>query len=251
MFNKPMFVVKKICCVFLITNIFLSCAVEAKLIFRAHYLSKTEHAIIDINYPKAEGSDVVAHRINEVIEGYIARQIDMSTDSVSNLSLDQAIKQFDDEYRSFKITFPESAQKWEALIDSEVTYESSDLVSIAVNTYLDTGGAHGNSYIEFLNFDPLTGNLLKLTDLINNIEDFTTLVESYYIKETEVDATEEHLENAFFGKGFQLPESIGYSDDGIIILYNTYEIASYAQGILEFTIPYEDVTHLLKLNSIL
>ena len=56
------------------------------------------------------------------------------------------------------------------------------------------------------------------------------------------------MEDEFFGKDFQLPETIGYSDEGIIILYNPYEIASYAQGIVEFTIPFEDVSSFLNVN---
>ena len=47
---------------------------------------------------------------------------------------------------------------------------------------------------------------------------------------------------------FELPESLGYSDEGLIILYNPYEIASYAQGIIEFSIPYEDVNSFLNVN---
>lgn len=55
------------------------------------------------------------------------------------------------------------------------------------------------------------------------------------------------MEDYFFGKDFQLPESIGFSDEGVIILYNPYEIASYSQGIIEFTIPYEEIESNLNL----
>ncbi|OUR93941.1 hypothetical protein A9Q87_04330 [Flavobacteriales bacterium 34_180_T64] len=235
-------------CVLLLTIGFLSCAVEAKLIFKEFYLSKTENAIIEINYPKAEGSDPVAQTINTTIESHIAKQIDMSEDTLVNPSLEIVVKQFDDEFIAFKKDFPATAQKWEALIDSEVTYESNDLISIAINSYLDTGGAHGNSYIEFLNFDPTTGHVLKTSDLIRELEGFTALVETYFLKEEATKSEEEQIEDVFFGKGFQLPESIGFSDDGVIILYNTYEIASYAQGITEFTIPYEDANPYLKIR---
>ena len=54
-------------------------------------------------------------------------------------------------------------------------------------------------------------------------------------------------EDYFFGKDFQLPESIGFSDEGVIILYNPYEIASYSQGIIEFTIPYNEIDANLNL----
>jgi hypothetical protein len=49
----------------------------------------------------------------------------------------------------------------------------------------------------------------------------------------------------FFGKDFVLPENIGYNEEGLLLLYNTYEIASYAMGITEFTIPYSEINNLL------
>lgn len=245
MFNK-LIIMQKNGVIFLIFIILISCAVEAKLIFKEYSLSKTEHAIIDINYPRAEGLEPTANVINTTIETYIAEQINMSEDSLTSLSIDAVVKQFDHEYIVFKEEFPESVQKWEALIDSEVTYESIELICVAVNSYLDTGGAHGNSYIEFLNFNPENGSTLELTDLINNIKEFTSLVEQFYLDETEEVTNSEGFGDSFFGKGFQLPESIGFSDEGIIILYNTYELASYSQGITEFTIPYEEASSFLK-----
>ena len=68
----------------------------------------------------------------------------------------------------------------------------------------------------------------------------------FYLDETEDVANSEDFGDSFFGKRFQLPESIGFSDEGVIVLYNTYELASYSQGITEFTIPYEEANSFLK-----
>ena len=45
-----------------------------------------------------------------------------------------------------------------------------------------------------------------------------------------------------------LPENIGFSDEGVILLYNVYEIAPYSEGITEFTIPFEEVLKYIKIN---
>ena len=37
-------------------------------------------------------------------------------------------------------------------------------------------------------------------------------------------------------------------EKGISVTYNTYEIASYAQGYTEFIIPYENTISLLEFN---
>ena len=51
----------------------------------------------------------------------------------------------------------------------------------------------------------------------------------------------------FWGEPFHLPENIGLNDEGVIFFYNVYEIASYADGITEFTIPFSDIESLLKI----
>ena len=51
----------------------------------------------------------------------------------------------------------------------------------------------------------------------------------------------------FFGEEFHLPANIGYNDEGVLLFYNVYEIASYAVGITEFTIPFEEVEDYLSI----
>ncbi len=137
---------------------------------------------------------------------------------------------------------------WEALIDGEVTYQSPEITCIAVNSYLNTGGAHGNMNISFLNFNSQTGEILQIEDYIKNRKDFLKLVESHFDLEIEKKLDEDNFNDYFFGDDFQLPENIGFSDEGIILLYNVYEIAPYSKGITEFTIPFEEVLQYIKIN---
>ena len=58
----------------------------------------------------------------------------------------------------------------------------------------------------------------------------------------------EVIEDYFFGEPFHLPDNIGYSEEGLILLYNVYEIASYAQGYTEFRIPFSELNTYLKVN---
>ncbi len=85
------------------------------------------------------------------------------------------------------------------------------------------------------------------TELIRNIEGLSKAIE-HKLKEKIKSNSDEPMEDFFFGKDFQLPETIGYGDEGLIILYNPYEIASYSQGIIEFSIPYDDVSSFLNIN---
>ena len=112
-----------------------------------------DNAIIELNIPKAEGSSIPAQAINKVIENHIANMLVFLEEPSDTLKLDYAIKTFDSEYKSFKDGFGESAMVWDASFDGEVTYQSSELISIAINSYVNSGGAHGNLNVTFFNFD--------------------------------------------------------------------------------------------------
>jgi hypothetical protein len=47
---------------------------------------------------------------------------------------------------------------------------------------------------------------------------------------------------------FYLPENIGFTEKGIKLLYNQYEVASYADGPIELTLPYKDIRKFLSGN---
>ena len=234
-----------ILCLFLV---FYSCDEDVHIAFEDTLIETEDNAKISIDIPKAVGTAEVANKINHVIETHVANQTNMANEPTRDISLKDAIEKFNTEYVNFKSDFPESSQQWEALIDGEVLYQTSEIISIAINSYLDTGGAHGNTVVRFLNFDAQTGSQLTIEDLITDLKSFKEVVEKVFKIETNTKAQEETMEDFFFGDEFQLPESIGYSDEGVIVLYNTYEMAAYAQGITEFTIPFGEVERYLKIR---
>lgn len=247
MFNLIPIVLNKSYVLILVLLVFISCKKEESISFIEYSVETSNDAIVALNYPKAEGSEAIATRINQTLEAHISKQINLSEDTTIENTVDEAIQQFNTDYKSFISDFPDAAQQWEALIDGEVTYRSPEVICIALNSYLDTGGAHGNTNVRFFNFDPLTGNLLEMDDLISNIDGLSALIKTQLKSEIKANTTEP-LDHAFIGSDFKFPESIGYSDEGLIILYNPYEIASYAQGIVEFSIPFEDVNSYLNVH---
>lgn len=239
---------KKISLLFCVFLVIFSCKKDQPLSFNNETIEKTQNAMININYPKAEGDDAIADRINKTIENFLANEINMSEKLDSKLSLEEAVKGFDDEFKSFKEDFSDSAQQWEVSVESEVNYETDSFICITVNSYLDTGGAHGNSRVTFLNFDKKTGNLLKRDDILNNETAFKAIAKPYFDKATQPLSDDEAVQDMFFGEDFQLPENIGFNGKGVILLYNVYEIATYAQGVTEFTIPYSEAKPYLKIK---
>lgn len=247
MFNKTHYSLKYLSQFCLIFVLLFSCKSELKPIeFVVKELKESYKADISVAYDMAKGNNELSRIINENIEGAIIKNTRIDS---SNKDLLSVLKSFNNEYVSFKNDYPDASEpKWELHIESELVYQSEEVITVVISTYEYKGGAHGNDYIQLLNLEAGTGRVLKIEDFINNIDGFTSLAKNHFIKNLSNSEEIESLEDYFFGKSFHLPENIGFSDEGLILLYNVYEIASYAQGYTEFAIPYNEVDEFLKLN---
>nr|WP_262902579.1 RsiV family protein [Winogradskyella sp. SM1960] len=117
-----------------------------------------------------------------------------------------------------------------------------------MSTYEFKGGAHGNDKIKLLNLDAKSGKTIELNDFINDIDGFTSVAKSQFISSLDQNKDQLTIENFFFGEPFHLPQNIGFSEEGLVLIYNVYEVASYDLGYTEFMIPYNEAEPYLKIN---
>ncbi len=223
-------------------GLFVSCKEEAKpLAFENHTISKSYEAVIEVSYDIATPDSDISEEINGLIEKEIIKSVGYD----DSINIEAALDTFDKEFKDFKSTFPDSEQAWEIAIETEVIYQSESIITIALSTYSDKGGAHGNDAIQLININPKNGKPYSNGEIINLDKAFTDLAKSFFLKENNNESSEEDY---FYGEPFKLPKNIGFSDEGIVLLYNVYEIASYDQGYTEFTIPFKDVEPYLKVH---
>jgi hypothetical protein len=52
----------------------------------------------------------------------------------------------------------------------------------------------------------------------------------------------------FEDEKFYLPQNIFYTDKGLLLYYNSYEAASYADGPKELLLPYKEVNEYLMVK---
>ena len=223
-----------------------ACDKDIQLAFETQHIDQYTNAKIDINYPQAVGKEPIAKNINEVIEHTIATDMNITDPEEKKMSIKEAAAQFDQEFKKFKTDFQDSAQQWEVKVDGDVVFESANVISVVIDSYIDTGGAHGNSVVTYLNFNPQTGALLEENDLLKKPSEFKTIAEKAFKEQTKPKDTDETMEDFFFGEEFQLPANMGFSQEGFVLLYNNYEIASYAQGTTKIILPYEKIKDQLK-----
>lgn len=120
-----------------------------------------------------------------------------------------------------------------------------NFASLSIETYMDTGGAHGNPGLQGVTLDLATGQRMKLGDILKHDQlqpimklAYAEILNSYgdgLFEEThtEINAivndttmmTQED-QNTKFGSS----ENFLLTGDGILFFWNAYEIAPYAAG---------------------
>ncbi|GAA4890239.1 hypothetical protein GCM10023311_13040 [Flaviramulus aquimarinus] len=224
--------------------IFIACNEDLKIAFTEINVSTDQNSIVEINIPEANGNDMIANHINTKIQKTIISALDIGyQDDATSKSVEESISSFNNQYNTFKNDFPETKQKWDAQIDGEVIYESFEIISIAITAYVNTGGAHGNLNISFLNFNAETGHVIPNSKLFHDVKAFKKTAKPYF------DKTVADKDITLNTNSFDLPSNIAYTEDGIVLLYNTNEIAPYSTGIIEFIVPYDKANPYLVFNS--
>lgn len=121
-----------------------------------------------------------------------------------------------------------------------VTYET--------NSYSYAGGAHGSSTITNVNILKPSGKVLEYVVDTLRLEEMQPLLRQgvlSYLNDIEWDETTDETldENLFIENGIiPLPSVSPYlTSEGLCFVYQQYEIACYAMGMISFTLPYSEV----------
>lgn len=111
------------------------------------------------------------------------------------------------------------------------------------------GGAHGSYTTTYMNFDKVTGRLLTLDDVFvpGYEKPLTQVLLTTLQDQLQMSSVEELQENGFLNWTDMYPtKNFLLAPDGVRFYYNIYEIAPYACGPTELTVPYEALKDLLK-----
>jgi hypothetical protein len=203
---------------------------------------------ININLPHIVTTEKKYEAINLSINQKVAHYFKIS-DQKQTENLDHAIQLFLDDAAKLQEDFPdENTALWEIDIDGTVSYESKDILSIALQSFIFTGGAHGYQSITYLNFNKETAQPLNFFHQLKDSVAFVALAEKMFRAQEKIAAEAPINSTGFMFEGdtFKLPENIGYTEKGVLLLYNQYEIASYADGPQSLLIPFETFNALLK-----
>lgn len=162
----------------------------------------------------------------------------------------EAVSSFRKGFEKLQEEFPDETAPWEARIEARVSFENRGLISIALDSYIFTGGAHGYGATRFLNFEKKSGQELDNSQLFNNHRKFAEFAEIQFRSQQNIPKDQAINSTGFMFERneFYLPENIGFTEKGLKLLYNPYEVASYADGAIGLLLPYKDIRKFLVLK---
>lgn len=205
--------------------------------------------IIDLDYPIALGEDAVSIAISDGLEQRIISSFRLNPDIPVASTVEQCMQQFKENYRSDLAEFPDMSGQYELGITLAESFRNKKLICFRHEDYKYTGGAHGNAVTLYQFFDLKAGNELEFDQLISDHKGLEQLAEKRFRDQFEIGETESINAPGFWFENeiFVLPETFGLEENQLILVYNTYEIASYADGTIEVNIPLSEAQKFLSL----
>ncbi|NDV94672.1 DUF3298 domain-containing protein [Dysgonomonas sp. 521] len=131
---------------------------------------------------------------------------------------------------------------------SKISMETESLVTASIYDYTYTGGAHGLYGVSYYNIDKKTGTLIKEEQLfVPGYKDkLAVLIQNEISRRNNLHDDEEEIGLLVDLQDVGPNDNFYFGNEGIVYVYNIYEITPYAQGIVEITIPYDQVTPLVN-----
>lgn len=179
------------------------------------------------------------------IAGSINAQIMDCFQSKAASAMDEMTSSID-MYEQEKHNLPENSTSFNYSDDASytITFDNGKYLSILINHYIYMGGAHGMPFRSVLTFDLDTGEQVSGDTLFAIDEDafrkLRTEAFASLIKQDPSAYWEDALqivENTtdFYTSGYYL------SNDGVTFYYGPYDLAPYAAGFIEVTVPYDKI----------
>ena len=223
-----------------------------------HYSEGSGNAKLDIviNYPKAKpNSDQVsalANSINHMIEtslvdlikSYMPEESESTgLEAVLSEISGQLGANYEDAYAKSKIK-----PQWSISIQGEIVFSNPSLVTFTLSDKVYLGGAHGQESFHLASYRLPEGKRLALSDLVEDQKAATALAEQEFRVIVQIDPGAS-LREAGYGcedGNFCVARNLGLTRKGLLLVYNPYDIAPYAEGQVRVLIGYNKLRQLLN-----
>jgi len=131
---------------------------------------------------------------------------------------------------------------WEQLHDEKVIFNQNNILIVSQTDYTFAGGAHGNYNTTYRHYDLEKNKLITVNDVF--VKGYEKTVKPLLMNAFK----EMNLAPIFIDtkKGIELSPDFRITPEKIYFLYQPYEIAPYAQGVVELGIPVSKLKSVIK-----
>ena len=202
---------------------------------------------IQIDIPVAKNAGTISDSINNNVFTTVKSIVDFGDKPNNSKNYNELAQSFIQNYEKIKRDFPRDHFGWEAKIEGEVQYKSENIINITINHYTFTGGAHGYAGLRSLIFDPKTGKKIPNEKLFKNWNLFKVFAEKKFRQKYKIPTDQSINSTGMFFENdvFQAAQNIFFTNEGIVLHYNPYEIAAYVDGSRALLIKYEEANDYL------
>ncbi len=211
-------------------------------------------ASVKLSYPQVsfDANPELAETLNTVIlRQLVSNSESEAEDSTPILSPEQFADNFVADYKKD----PNPFTSWELERSVNVAFSNNKLLTLSFEEYGYTGGAHPFNSQHYTVLDLTDGEPVILADLFSPGYETALNVAGEKIfrsaRELEDADSLEEQGFSFTNNVFLLNENFGVLEEGLDFVFNSYEIAPYAMGPTQFTIPYEDIQSLIASDGLL
>ena len=203
-----------------------------------YYTAQYSYPVVSI-----EGNDAAAEKINADISAQME-----TVRADGDTAAKEALEWLNSLNESGVPLEPGDFRAYSDDVSYSVQRADDRVISLTVNYYTDAGGAHGYTFWRGAVYDTQTGERLTLDDLSDDPEAFRAATLAYNQELAATDSysermfSTEDITNGTLEKVLYEEENVWYlSGAGLVFVSDAYDLGSYADGAIEFIIPYRDL----------
>ena len=199
---------------------------------------------ITANYPAFSGLvDATAQdKINQGIKNFVAGEI-------------EDFKKYASENCNFSDLPNPPVWGCEMIITSNgFNLAKESILSVRMEDYRFTGGAHGGTTYTFLNYDINTGEKIDWKSIFMGDSQYLQKIADYSmtdLKKQLLKPDESSTDEGWIVRGTEPIDenyntNVGYDKNGLFIIFQQYQVAAYAAGPQQVIIPFAELQGFLK-----
>lgn len=221
------------------------------------YVHKEMDSLVSISfeYPEFKTIDI-KDSLNKFINKFLVGKEEQTnlSDAIFKEAMDDYIERYTQDVLIDTI-FGDYQPPYFSENSLRIFFNSDDILCMEGFGYVFEGGAHGNYYYDYNNFDLKTGERITYKDILseNYMDELTKAGEKIFREFFKADANKSLAEQGWFGfeEGFFVNDNFAICKGGLLIRYNPYEAGAYAIGAPSIFIPYKEIKNIIKADGLI